>query len=348
MYKQIVQPILFQLSPESAHSTTTTALQVLNKLPGTANLLNKLYGTEQFNLQKTVMGLQFKNPVGLAAGFDKNADYITEFSQLGFGCIEVGTVTPKPQPGNAKPRLFRLPKDKALINRMGFNNNGVEAMVAKLNQLNQCDVIIGGNIGKNKTTPNAEAVNDYLICFNALHEYVDYFVVNVSSPNTPNLRDLQQKDELAKILTALQNQNAKLAKPKPILVKLSPDVNEEQLQDMVDVVQQTELSGVVATNTTISRKSLKTENQTIEQIGAGGLSGAPLRVKSTQTIQLLRNALGKEAIIIGVGGIASGEDALEKLKAGADLIQVYTGFIYEGPKLIQSICKKIQEDAEKL
>jgi len=292
------------------------------------------------------MGIDFPNPIGLAAGFDKDAKLYSELSALGFGFIEVGTITPKPQPGNDKPRLFRLPKDSAIINRMGFNNHGVEQMVINLKK-NNSRVIIGGNIGKNKNTPNENAVKDYIICFESLFNVVDYFVVNVSSPNTPGLRALQEKEPLLKILNALQILNNQLAieyskKRKPVLLKIAPDLTNEQLDEIVEVLHASGLDGVIATNTTISRENLNSDAQEIARIGAGGLSGKPLAKRSTEVIKYLAERSDKKFIIIGVGGIHSETDAIEKLNAGADLIQLYTGFIYEGPALIQRIKKRLK------
>ena len=292
------------------------------------------------------MGIDFLNPIGLAAGFDKDAKLYSELSALGFGFIEVGTITPKPQPGNDKPRLFRLPKDSAIINRMGFNNHGVEQMVINLKK-NNSRVIIGGNIGKNKNTPNENAVKDYIICFESLFNVVDYFVVNVSSPNTPGLRALQEKEPLLKILNALQILNNQLAieyskKRKPVLLKIAPDLTNEQLDEIVEVLHASGLDGVIATNTTISRENLNSDAQEIARIGAGGLSGKPLAKRSTEVIKYLAERSDKKFIIIGVGGIHSETDAIEKLNAGADLIQLYTGFIYEGPALIQRIKKRLK------
>ena len=285
-----------------------------------------------------VFGLKFKNQVGLAAGLDKAAVAYQELSDLGFGFIEIGTLTPKPQPGNDKKRLFRLLEDSAIINRMGFNNGGVDAAVEKLRK--NKGVIIGGNIGKNKSTPNEEAVQDYLICFEKLFPFVDYFVVNVSSPNTPNLRALQEKEPLTKLLGELQTQNLNKAKAKPILLKIAPDLSDEQLLDIIDIVRETKIAGVIATNTTLSRENLISENKK----ESGGLSGKPLTRRSTEVIRFLSEKSGKAFPIIGVGGIHSAEDAMEKLEAGASLVQLYTGFIYEGPELIKKINQKILEN----
>jgi len=296
-------------------------------------------------LQRNVFGLTFPNPVGLAAGLDKDAIAFNELGDLGFGFIEIGTLTPKPQPGNEQPRLFRLTQDQALINRMGFNNYGVEAAAKRLKHRRDPRLIVGGNIGKNKVTSNDEAVQDYLICFEALYECVDYFVVNVSSPNTPNLRDLQEKEPLTKLLNTLQEKNKQMVKIKPILLKIAPDLTDSQLDDIIDIVKITGIAGVIATNTTINRANLKTDVKTVEAIGAGGLSGKPLRERSTKVIRYLKQKSDNAFPVIGVGGIHSAADAMEKLAAGADLIQLYTGFVYEGPALIKDINKEILKNA---
>lgn len=288
-------------------------------------------------MEREVFGLKFPNPVGLAAGFDKDAKLYNELSALGFGFIEVGTITPKPQPGNEKKRLFRLLEDSAIINRMGFNNEGVEMMVERLKK--NKNVLIGGNIGKNKVTPNENAVEDYLYSFEALFDHVNYFVVNVSSPNTPNLRELQDKEPLTRLLKELQEKNKRKPSSKPILLKIAPDLTDSQLVDIIQIVQDTGIAGVIATNTTISREGLRSENRS----QAGGLSGKPLRQRATEVIRFLSEKSGRAFPIIGVGGIHSAEDAIEKLEAGASLVQLYTGFIYEGPDLIKRINKKILE-----
>ncbi|MDM1050335.1 MULTISPECIES: quinone-dependent dihydroorotate dehydrogenase [Sphingobacterium] len=339
MYK-LVKPLFFQMNPEQAHHNVTSGLKFFTKIWGSNALLKSLYTVEDPRLQTTVFGLTFKNPVGLAAGFDKNADYIEQMSKLGFGFIEIGTVTPKPQPGNDKPRMFRLVNDQALINRMGFNNQGADVAAGRLKHLKEKNgVIIGGNIGKNKVTPNEEAVNDYIYCFNSLFDYVDYFVVNVSSPNTPGLRDLQEKEPLKKILNKLQDLNNAKASPKPILLKIAPDLTDSQLDDIVEIVQDTKIAGVIATNTTISREGLYSDPNLVKE--AGGVSGKPLTKRSTEVIKYLSDKSNKAFPIIGVGGIHSAADAIEKLNAGASLIQIYTGFIYEGPGLVAEICKGI-------
>lgn len=303
------------------------------------SLFRSLYLVEDKRLERELFGLKFKNPVGLAAGFDKDAKLYNELSNFGFGFVEIGTLTPKPQDGNPKKRLFRLKEDSAIINRMGFNNGGVEVAVERLKK--NKGVLIGGNIGKNKVTPNENAVNDYEICFNALFDYVDYFVVNVSSPNTPNLRALQDKEPLTQLLKALQVLNFQKPKTKPILLKIAPDLTDEQLLDIIDIVSTTKIDGVISTNTTISREGLKSNNKT----EMGGLSGKPLTNRSTEVIRFLVEKSNKAFPIIGVGGIHSAKDALEKLEAGADLVQLYTGFIYEGPKLVKDINKALLKKA---
>ncbi len=337
MYKLIIRPILFLFDPEKVHYFTFSLIRFLSKIPGFSLLFNLIYGLNDPRLETEVFGLKFKNPVGLAAGFDKDAVLYKELSNFGFGFIEIGTLTPKGQDGNPKKRLFRLKEDSAIINRMGFNNGGVYEAVERLKNNNR--VLIGGNIGKNKVTPNENAVNDYLICFDALYEFVDYFVVNVSSPNTPNLRELQEKEPLTQLLQTLQNQNLTKQKQKPILLKIAPDLTDTQLLDIIDIVKSTKIAGVIATNTTISREGLQSGNK----IETGGMSGKPLAKRSTEVIRFLSQKSNKGFPIIGVGGIHSAEDAIEKLEAGASLIQLYTGFIYEGPALIKAINKKILE-----
>ncbi len=292
-------------------------------------------------LEREVFGLKFANPVGLAAGFDKDGKYYRAMSSMGFGFLELGTVTPLPQDGNAQPRLFRLPQDEGIINRMGFNNEGVHALVERLKKGKPENVIIGGNIGKNKITPNERADEDYAYCFEALYAHVDYFVVNVSSPNTPNLRELQGKEPLTKLLMMLQELNQQKAIPKPILLKIAPDLNNSQLDDIIEIVKASKIEGIIATNTTISRADLKTSQQRIDEIGNGGLSGQPVKQRSTEVIRYLSNKSNGELTIIGVGGISTPEDAIEKLEAGASLIQVYSGMIYEGPFIVKRINKAI-------
>ena len=374
MYKILLRPILFYFDPEKVHYFVCGLLKIISKIPFGNFILRQIYQFENPALEREVFGLKFKNPVGLAAGFDKNAELIDEFSELGFGFIEIGTVTPLPQDGNDKPRLFRLPADKGIINRMGFNNKGMVEAAKRLRQ-HKSKLLIGGNIGKNKLTPNENALDDYIKCFDELHDVVDYFVVNVSSPNTPNLRDLQEKEPLMKILTALRNrkappapeggaihrqllQNKEISPPgryatthnsqltthnskKPILLKIAPDLTDGQLDDIIEIVIGSGIDGVIATNTTISRANLETDASEVQEMGAGGLSGKPLTNRSTEVIRYLSEKSNRAFPIIGVGGIHSPEDALEKLRAGASLIQLYTGFIYEGPGLIKQINKSI-------
>jgi dihydroorotate dehydrogenase len=335
MYKLLIRPVLFWFDPEKVHYFTFSLIRLLCKIPGLSFLFKAIYEVDDKRLEVEIAGLKFKNPVGLAAGFDKDAKLFEELSHFGFGFIEVGTLTPKPQEGNPKKRLFRLKKDNAIINRMGFNNGGVLAAVERL-KTNKT-VLIGGNIGKNKLTPNENADSDYQFCFEALFDYVDYFVVNVSSPNTPNLRALQEKEPLKQLLQSLQDNPFQKKLPKPIFLKIAPDLTNEQLLDIIEIVNQTKIAGVIATNTTISRENLKSENK----VETGGLSGKPLTKRSTEVIRFLSQKSQKSFAIIGVGGIHSAEDAIEKLNAGADLIQLYTGFIYEGPALVKSINKAI-------
>lgn len=337
VYKAILKPVLFLLPAEKAHQLTVTLLQWVLSIPLINSLFRSFYQLDSPLLQREVMGLSFKNPIGLAAGFDKDGKYFKSMASLGFGFIEVGTVTPKGQEGNPQPRLFRLPADQALINRMGFNNEGVEALISRLRQGKIENVIIGGNIGKNKITPNDQANQDYVDCFEALFPYVDYFVVNVSSPNTPNLRDLQEKAPLTALLSQLQDLNRQQTHPKPMLLKIAPDLTNGQLDDIIDIIVTTGIDGIIATNTTISREGLQTPSSNLDTIGAGGLSGQPVKQRSTEVIRYLRNKLPEQTVIIGVGGIHSAKDALEKLGAGADLIQIYTGLIYEGPGLLKKI-----------
>lgn len=339
MYK-IFRPLLFSVDPERIHRLVFRVLHLNAKLPGFKPALKLFFGFEDPRIHKKLFGLTFKNPVGLAAGFDKDAKLIDEIACLGFGFVEIGTLTPLPQTGNDKPRLFRLSKDQALINRMGFNNEGALAAVARLKK-RKATIIVGGNIGKNKSTPNESAHEDYAYCFHTLYDHVDYFVVNVSSPNTPGLRELQEKAPLQKLLQTVKDLSLKKAVVKPVLLKIAPDLTMGQLDDIIEILKATGMDGVIATNTTISREGLETKSVELDQIGQGGLSGKPLTKKSTEIIRYLRLKLGKDFPIIGVGGIMSPADALEKLQAGADLIQVYTGFIYEGPGLIKRINKAI-------
>jgi len=341
MYK-IVRFFLFLFNPEFIHHISFKLIKFGAIIPGKMWAWRLLFKVRDSRLEREVFGLKFENPVGLAAGFDKDAKLFDELASFGFGFVEIGTVTPLPQDGNPKPRLFRLKEENALINRMGFNNQGLEAVVARLRRKRSI-IIIGGNIGKNKLTPNDQAVNDYEICFEKLFPYVDYFAVNVSSPNTPGLRDLQEKAPLTALLNRLQELNSQKEKRKPILLKIAPDLTNEQLDDIIEIVADTKIDGVVATNTTIDRSGLKTDKTKVQAISNGGLSGTPLKARSTEVIKYLSLKSNKAFPIIGVGGIHSDEDAIEKIDAGATLVQIYTGFIYEGPYLIKRINKAILE-----
>lgn len=343
MYKALIRPIFFLFQPESIHHFTFKMVKMLMHLPGMFGLIKSMYEVKDDRLKRNVMGIDFPNPVGLAAGFDKDAKLFDELSAYDFGFIEIGTLTPKGQPGNPLPRLFRVSKDEGLINRMGFNNGGVEEAAYRLSK-KKTEVIIGGNIGKNKVTPNEEATEDYVKCFNALFNYVDYFVVNVSSPNTPGLRELQEKEPLMNLLNTLQALNNAKETPKPIALKIAPDLTNSQLDDIIEIAKEVKLAAVIATNTTIDRSGLTTSTSQIEKIGAGGLSGAPVRKRSTDVVKYLKSGLPESTAIIAVGGIFTGADALEKLNAGADLIQVYTGFVYEGPSIVKNINKFLLEN----
>jgi len=336
----VLRDMLFKFDAEDIHHFSMNAIKSASKVDFIQKLLAKTFQFHRPELERQVFGLPFKNPVGLGAGFDKNALYLNELETIGFGFVEVGTVTPLPQPGNEKPRLFRLPKDKAIINRMGFNNEGVKAVASRLRATKK-NIIVGGNIGKNKVTSNEDAWKDYEICLNELFDCVDYFVVNVSSPNTPGLRELQEKASLRKILSHLQNINHGRMNTKPLLLKIAPDLTVGQLDDIIELSQEVKLSGLVATNTTISRKSLLTEKEFVDQIGAGGLSGGPLKDKSTQIVKYITRQTNESIPIIASGGIFNGRDAKEKLSAGASLVQLWTGFIYEGPGIIKNICREL-------
>lgn len=343
MYKTFIRPVLFRFSAESAHWFTFLVLRVVQAFPFGLKILSAFFHNRHKETAREVFGLKFSSPVGVAAGLDKDAEVFDALGALGFSFVEIGTVTPVAQPGNPAPRLFRLVDDHSLINRMGFNNKGVEEAVARLKK-RRTDVIIGGNIGKNKVTPNEKAVDDYLKCFDALYPYVDYFAVNVSSPNTPGLRELQQKEPLMRLLSELQARNAKVPARKPILLKIAPDLNDDQLDDIIEIVQETAIDGVIATNTTVGREMIfKTPTRRVERIGQGGLSGALLTERSTEVIRYLHDRSGGAFPIIGVGGIMSPEDAIEKLEAGASLVQLFTGFIYEGPALVGRINKAVAQ-----
>ncbi|NCC72262.1 MAG: quinone-dependent dihydroorotate dehydrogenase [Sphingobacteriia bacterium] len=340
MYKQIIRPLLFILPPEFIHNLVVSGLKFFFRIPGKKWIIRKISLVINPNLEREIFGLKFRNPVGIAAGFDKQALLYNELANFGFGFVEIGTLTPLPQPGNPKPRLFRLPKDQALINRMGFNNIGVDEAIKNLKN-RKTDIIIGGNIGKNTATPNEQAAQDYLICFEKLFDYVDYFVVNVSCPNISNLQELQDKGNLLEILGKLQLSNNGKQNPKPILLKISPDLTNNQLDELIEIVDETKISGIVATNTSTSRNNLKTSARDLEKIGNGGLSGQPVRDRSTEIIRYLAEKSGKAFPIIGSGGVFTPEDAIEKINAGADLVQVYTGFIYEGPLIGKKINKRL-------
>ena len=335
MYKFLIKPILFLFDPEWVHHTVFSTLKVIHLIPGIGWLIRRIYQLKDQRLERKLFGLTFINPVGLAAGFDKDAKLYQELSNFGFGFIEIGTLTPKPQPGNPKKRLFRLPEDNGLINRMGFNNEGVEKAIERLKK--NKGILIGGNIGKNKITPNDEAVSDYVQCFEALFPHVDYFVVNVSSPNTPNLRALQDKEPLQHLLKTLKDLNLKKTNPKPILLKIAPDLTERELLDIIDIITSVNIDGIIATNTTLSREGLKSPNKN----EAGGLSGEPLTDRSTEVIRFIHEKSNNAFPIIGVGGIHSPQDALNKLSAGASLVQLYSGFVYEGPSVVKKINKAI-------
>jgi dihydroorotate dehydrogenase len=334
---QLFRSILFRFDAEKVHYFVVGLLKLMVKFPPSRWIFRSIYHLEDPALEREFIGLKFPNPVGLAAGFDKNAKFFDEMESCGFGFIEIGTVTPLAQPGNDLPRLFRLKKDEAILNRMGFNNDGVQEALKHLKARKNHQLIIGGNIGKNKWTPNEEALNDYVICFDALFDEVDYFVVNVSSPNTPNLRALQEKGPLMELLSTLQQKNEAKATPKPILLKIAPDLTNEQLDEIIEIVQETKIAGLIATNTTISREGLITPSAEVEALGAGGVSGKPLTQRSTEVIRYIHTKSKGSIPMIAVGGIHTAKDALEKLDAGATLVQLYSGFIYEGPGLIKEI-----------
>ncbi|GAA4377836.1 quinone-dependent dihydroorotate dehydrogenase [Hymenobacter koreensis] len=340
MYRSLLKPLLFRLDAEQAHHLVFGALGLAGGIPGVQAALRSQFSYQHPSLEREVFGLKFKNPIGLAAGFDKDARLVDELAAMGFGHVEIGTVTPRPQPGNPTPRMFRLPPDRALINRMGFNNSGAAAAAEQLRK-RRSNIVIGGNIGKNKDTPNEQAAADYVACVQALHDVVDYFVVNVSSPNTPGLRQLQEREPLLALLRTVQRTNQAQRTARPLLLKIAPDLSNEQLDDIIEIVREAGLSGVVATNTTVNRAGLRTPSAVVEDIGAGGLSGAPLRARATEVIRYLHTQSGGSFPIVGVGGIFSLADVQEKLDAGAALVQLYTGFIYEGPGVVQRMCREL-------
>jgi len=344
MYKSIIRPLFFLFDPEKIHHFTFSLIKVLSKIPGIPAVFRGLYQVNDKKLERKLFGLTFKNPVGLAAGFDKNAVLFNELANFGFGFIEIGTVTPKPQPGNPKKRVFRLKADNGLINRMGFNNEGIEAAIKNLKG-NKGKIIIGGNIGKNTATMPDGYTKDYLECFSALHPYVDYFVLNVSCPNVGSHAKLTDKDYLIELITGVQKLNKEFSTQKPILLKIAPDLNEIQLDEVIEIVSETKIDGVIASNTSVNREGLIASEEMLNEIGNGGLSGKPVKDRSTKVIKYLAEKSNKAFPIIGVGGIHSGDDALDKISAGADLVQIYTGFIYEGPGLIKRINKAILEQS---
>ena len=337
IYKSIIRPILFRFDAEKIHDFIFLSLKLLSYIPFVFYFLKKYFIVSHPILRTKLFGIDFPNPVGLAAGLDKNAKLISQFSSLGFGFIEIGTVTPKSQSGNPKKRLFRLLSDQGIINRMGFNNDGVELIASRLKK--KGNIIVGGNIGKNKITPINNAVSDYLISFDYLFDLVDYFAINVSSPNTENLRDLQNKDNLIYLLSSIQKNNQSRKKPKPILLKIAPDLSNDQLLIIIDVVTKTSIDGIIATNTTVRRDNLKSSKNITNE--SGGLSGAPLTNRSTEVIRFLHKSSNGKIPIIGVGGIMNPNDAIEKIKAGASLVQLYSGFVYSGPSLVRQINKTI-------
>ena len=346
MYK-LFRFVLFQFDAEKVHYFVVGLLNQIHRFAPARQLFRSLYAVQHPALETNFLGLKFPNPVGLAAGFDKNAQHIDALADCGFGFIEIGTVTPKAQPGNDKPRLFRLKADQAILNRMGFNNDGVEAAIVQLKARQNRQIIIGGNIGKNKWTPNEEAANDYLTCFEALFPYVDYFVVNVSSPNTPNLRALQEKEPLQDLLLRLQELNKQQSQPKPILLKIAPDLSNSQIDEIIEIVTYTKIAGLIVANTTISREGLRTPAAQIEQMGAGGISGKPVTLRATEMVKYIHEQSNGKIPMMAVGGIHTAQDALDKLAAGATLVQLYTGFIYEGPALVKAINKALLQRIQK-
>jgi dihydroorotate dehydrogenase len=340
MYKTFIRPLLFCFPPERVHKLAVFSLRIISYVPGIKSLMRRYFLVTHPKLERNLFGIRFPNPIGIAAGFDKSASLYNQLACLGFGHIELGTVTPKAQPGNPLPRLFRLQADHALINRMGFNSQGVDVFIQNLRK-DTPEVIIGGNIGKNTISSHDQVIADYCHCFEALFPYVDYFTINISCPNISNLSKLQDKEELDSLLKAITKKNTEKNKPKPVLLKIAPDLTPIQLDEVIEVALENGIDGIIATNTTTGRDKLKSDEQKIRQIGQGGLSGKPLREKSTQTIRYIHQKTGGRLPIIGVGGIFTTEDALEKLQAGASLIQIYTGFIYEGPSIARRINKSL-------
>ncbi|MEZ4907416.1 MAG: quinone-dependent dihydroorotate dehydrogenase [Saprospiraceae bacterium] len=343
MYKTIVRPLFFLLDPEKIHTYLITALKIVDKIPFAGNLISAIYNYRSPKLEKEILGMKFKNPVGIAAGFDKDAEVFDILGDFGFGFVEIGTVTPKAQPGNPKPRIFRLIDKKSILNRMGFNNKGAKHSSNNLKKRRNKNIIIGGNIGKNKITPLENAVDDYLISFRELYSYVDYFAINISSPNTPDLRKLQEKSKLENLFKSIIDLNNTYDKQKPIFVKIAPDLSHAELADIISIVNKYDIAGIIATNTTLDRTNIDNTKYNIPQFENGGISGKLLTDKSTEIIKLIRKSLEDSKLIIGVGGIMTPQDAEEKLKSGADLIQVYTGFIYEGPGIVKRINKHLSK-----
>lgn len=337
----ILRFFLFRLDAESAHHLTFSMLRLLLAIRPMAWLLSKIYGYTHPSLERELWGLKFRNPVGLAAGFDKDALIGAGWKYLGFGFVEIGTVTPRPQAGNERPRLFRLLRDRAILNRMGFNNAGAEVIAARLQRMDRSGIVIGANIGKNKDTPNEQAAADYLACFETLYPWVDYFVVNVSSPNTPGLRELQEKGPLTALLQALQAANQQKAQPKPLLLKIAPDLSQEQLDDVLKVCRETRLNGLILSNTTLSREGLQTPALEVEHLGPGGISGAPLRARAQALAVAAARQNNGELLLIGVGGIMQPADAIARMQAGVSLLQLYSGYVYAGPALPRRICKAL-------
>ncbi len=345
-YRSVIRPLLFLFPPEKVHDFAVLTVRIMMNIPVISWITRKIFLIKDSRLERKVFGLLFSNPVGFAAGFDKNAEFYNEFSDFGFSFIEIGTVTPKAQSGNPKPRSFRFRADHALVNRMGFNNKGVRYAAEKLKK-NKSGIIIGGNIGKNTLTPNDDAVADYRECFEILYDYVDYFAVNVSCPNIGDIKKLQDKCGLTKLMKSLKEIDRSMGGNKPVLLKISPDLNKNQLDEIIDVVRDSGTDGIIATNTTVSRENLRTPTEVIEKTGNGGLSGRPLKDRSTEIIRYLVQKSGKTIPVIGVGGIMSPEDAIEKLNAGASLVQVYTGFIYSGPFLVKNINRELLKTIDK-
>jgi dihydroorotate dehydrogenase len=343
-YKDLAKPLLFSLDAEQAHYISADLLRFGAKTPVLKDILKGIFSVpKEIDLSINLAGLNFLNPIGLAAGFDKNAELIDALPLLGFGFAEIGTVTPRPQIGNPKPRLFRLPKDEAIVNRMGFNNAGMEVIAKRLSKRNKSNFILGGNIGKNKDTPNEKAFEDYVACFQCLNEFVDYFTINLSSPNTPGLRQLLEKESLFGILEPVQNENQKLTKAKPIFLKISPDMEDSQLEDVVHICKTLKISGIVATNTSISRQNLSSSNQEIEDIGSGGLSGKPIKERSAEVLKKLKSLATNDLLLMASGGIMSPNDAEERFQSGANAVQLYSGLVYEGPGLVSKILNQMAQ-----